>query len=125
VKLHVVMAAFLLCSPLLLAGCTDSQAAYKSQDYSYDRRDAFKADMNQALDKLESKLENLREKAEKGGANVKDSALMAETKEALVRMRQSLSDVGNTTKENWNDFTSNFSRTMGDLGGKIEDAFDR
>jgi len=82
--------------------------------------------MNQSLDKLESRLEKLREKAAIGGEKAKEGTnlLIAETRESLARLRLELSGVGETTKENWSDFNRSFSRTMGDLGRKIEDAFD-
>ena len=59
-KLDIAMTAFLVCAPAVLAGCKESSADYTSQDeYSYERRDAFRTDMDQAIDKLEARTDRV------------------------------------------------------------------
>ena len=124
-KLDIAMTAFLVCAPALLAGCKKSSADYTSQDeYSYESRDAFRTDMVQAIDKLEARTDELRTKVASGATpDQQANALIEETREGLADLRRELS-YENTTQDNWNEFKSDFRRTLDDLGRKLEQAFD-
>lgn len=127
VKLLILMTTVLLGSSVLMAGCDKAQAGYNesSADYSYDRRDAFREDMSRSLEKLDARLEQLREKAARGGENVKagTTELIEETKAGAARLRQEISGAGDVSREKWNDFKRGFGTTMDDLGRKLEAAF--
>jgi len=124
VKLRTLVTALLLGPPLFLAACSDSQAGYNDSKYSYEQRDAYHTEMDQALAKLEARMEQLRTKAANGGEKLAagTSTLLDETKEGMTRLRQELSTVGSVSKDKWNDFKRDFSKTMDDLNRKLDSA---
>ena len=123
----IVTTVVLLCAGPVSVACRDSRAGYdEPEEYTYEQREDFRTAMDRNLDELEAKLERLREKAARGGAEVAEGTeeLIEESRQGLVRLREDLAGVGSETKERWNDFRRDVSSSVDELRRKLDDALD-
>jgi len=115
------------CGDAARAGRSESRYSYyEKKEYTYDQRDSFRADMENAIAKLEARASELRAKASKTGHELKaDTKRLIDDIEAkLPELRQNLAEAGNATREGWHDFTRKFHDTFDDLGHRLDRAFD-
>jgi DNA-binding transcriptional regulator GbsR (MarR family) len=114
------------CDETARAGDRTRTTYYEVKDYTYEQRDSFRADMERAIAKLESRLAELRAKASGAGKELKAETkeLIDEIEAKLPEMRENLARAGDATQEGWQDFKRNFRETFDDLGRRLEDAFD-
>jgi chromosome segregation ATPase len=109
------------------AGGRGSGASYydATREYAYEQRDGFRAEMEQAVDKLEARVAELRAKAARSGQAVKaDTQRLIDDIEArLPDLRRELAAIGNATREGWQDFKRKFHDTFDDLSRRLDRAF--
>lgn len=99
---------------------------YEVREYSYDQRDSFRADMEQAIAKLEMRAAQLKAKAAELGQEVKAGTkeLIDEIEAELPKLRSDLAAVGDATREGWQDLQRNFRTMFDDLGRRIDSLLD-
>jgi ElaB/YqjD/DUF883 family membrane-anchored ribosome-binding protein len=83
-------------------------------DYSYERRDEFRRDVDQRLQRLDQEIAELERNTKKGVDRARDSAVV--NLRALRRsVNRSLDRLGNATASTWDDVEDGISRAVDSL----------
>lgn len=88
-----------------------------SKNYTYEQKELFKTDVENAKKKLNDKINELRKKASVSWGNVKENYNDGIEKLVVERglLNKKMSDFNSITKENWNDFKSGVNSAWSDI----------
>jgi peptidoglycan hydrolase CwlO-like protein len=93
------------------------------RDYTYEDRDQFREDVNEAVTKLDNEIQNLQQEADQAGEDAKQmyNERISELKSHRDNLNSKMNDFASVTEENWEDFKSGISSTWDD----IENSYDQ
>lgn len=122
----VGLLAFSACGDSKAGDSTKTTTSYGTKkDYTYEEREAFQADMERAITKLEVRAAELRAKAAESGQELKAETreLIDDIEAKLPTLKRNLAEARDATREGWDDFKRKFHDAFDDLDKRIERAF--
>jgi predicted nucleic acid-binding Zn-ribbon protein len=103
----------------------DAKDYWQTNDYAYDKKDAFVADAKADLDALDQKIKDWSDKVASSTDSVKADAQakLQELRDKRSGLDQKLDDIKNATAANWNDAKAGFENAYDDTKNSVKQAW--
>jgi hypothetical protein len=103
----------------------DAKDSWQTNDYAYDKKDAFVADAKADLDALDQKIKDWSDKVANSTDSVKADAQakLQELRDKRSGLDQKLDDIKNASEANWNDTKTTFENAYDDTKNSLKQAW--
>jgi hypothetical protein len=94
----------------------------KNHDYTYDQRDQFKSDVDNAFDRIDERIDHIGDKIDDMSGQTKDmyNKKLDAIKDKRDKLEKRMDNFDNTKDNNWNQFKSSFRTAWMDLRSDID-----
>ena len=135
-KPHVAMTGIVLSALLWGSACEELEGEEPVEqpvavaleplraDYSYERRDDFRVEMERAIHQIDRRASELKARVARAGEHAPPARREAldEAEAGLADLRREVNVVRSVTRDQWDQWTTQFKIKAEALGRRIEDA---